>query len=215
MEFTVMAKEVKLMAIHKGIRIHQYLDDWLVRARSHHLCLQHTQTLVQICQDLGWFVNVEKSELEPKQVFNFVGYQFDLRSGRVRPTPDQWQTLQEKILTLLSLPVCPFRQFMSLIGLLTATGKTSSPRPATYETHTVASQEQLEGTRITGEGYPNTQIVTPSPAVVAGGKQCAPRSTITPFKTCSDKSKEGWGQCAKFRVAPGPPQQTKIRASTT
>ena len=35
LEFTVIAKEVKLMAIHKGIRIYQYLDDWLVRARSH------------------------------------------------------------------------------------------------------------------------------------------------------------------------------------
>ena len=39
MEFTVIAKEVKLMAIRKGIRIHQYLDDWLVRATSHRLCL--------------------------------------------------------------------------------------------------------------------------------------------------------------------------------
>ena len=38
MEFTVVAKEVKLMASHKGIRIHQYLDDWLVRARSKQLC---------------------------------------------------------------------------------------------------------------------------------------------------------------------------------
>ena len=37
-------KEVKLMAIHKGIRIHQYLDDWLVRATSHQACLQHTQS---------------------------------------------------------------------------------------------------------------------------------------------------------------------------
>ena len=35
LEFTVIAKEVKLMAIHRGIRIHQYLDDWLVRATSH------------------------------------------------------------------------------------------------------------------------------------------------------------------------------------
>ena len=34
LEFTVIAKEVKLMATRKGIRIHQYLDDWLVRARS-------------------------------------------------------------------------------------------------------------------------------------------------------------------------------------
>ena len=42
MEFTVIAKELKLMAIQKGIRIHQYLDDWLVRATSHRDCLQHT-----------------------------------------------------------------------------------------------------------------------------------------------------------------------------
>ena len=123
MEFTVVAKEVKLMATHKGIRIHQYLDDWLVRAKSHQTCLQHTQTLVTMCRDLSWLVNVEKSELEPKQVFDFVGYQFDLRSGRVRPTPDRCQNLQEKILSLLSLPACPVRQFMSLIGLLTATEK--------------------------------------------------------------------------------------------
>ena len=123
MEFTVVAKEVKLMAGHKGIRIHQYLDDWLVRAKSHSICLQNTQTLVRICQKLGWLVNSEKSELEPKQVFNFVGYQFDLRSGRVRPTPDRWQSLQNKIISLLRLPACPVRQFMSLIGLLTATEK--------------------------------------------------------------------------------------------
>ena len=123
LEFTVVAKEVKLMAIHKGIRIHQYLDDWLVRAGSHQVCLQHTQELVQICQELGWLVNLEKSELEPKQIFDFVGYQFDLKAGRVRPTPDRWQNLQEKILQILSLPACPVRQFMSLIGLLTATEK--------------------------------------------------------------------------------------------
>ena len=53
MEFTVVAKEVKLMAILKGIRIHQYLDDWLVRARSHETCLRHTQDLVKMCQQLG------------------------------------------------------------------------------------------------------------------------------------------------------------------
>ena len=123
LEFTVIAKEVKLMAIHKGIRIHQYLDDWLVRATSHRVCLQHTQVLVEMCQKLGWLVNVEKSELEPKQVFNFVGYQFDLQSGRIRPIPDRWQSLQDKILELLTLLACPVREFMSLIGLLTATEK--------------------------------------------------------------------------------------------
>ena len=79
----------------RGIRIHQYLDDWLVGATSHQTCLQHTQTLVALCRELGWLVNEEKSELAPKQVFNFIGYQFDLREGKVRPTPD-------KILSILS-----------------------------------------------------------------------------------------------------------------
>ena len=123
LEFTVVAKEVKLMAIHKGIRIHQYLDDWLVRATSHQACLQHTQILVEICQKLGWLVNADKSELDPKQIFDFVGYQFDLKTGWVRPTPDRWQSLQDKILEILSLLACPVWQFMSLIGLLTATEK--------------------------------------------------------------------------------------------
>ena len=107
--------------MHKELRIHQYLDNWLVRARSHQVCLQHTLELVKMCQQLGWLVNLQKSELEPRQKFDFVGYQFDLRSGRVRLTPDWWQNLQDKMLKLLSLPACPVWEFMSLLRLLTAT----------------------------------------------------------------------------------------------
>ena len=123
MELTVVVKETKFLAMKKGIRIHQYLDDWLVRARSHQTCLQHTQTLVSLCQELGWLVNKEKSELESKQVFSFIGYQFDLMEGRVRPTPERWQTLQTKVKELISSPVCPVWKSMSLIRLLTATEK--------------------------------------------------------------------------------------------
>ena len=67
-------------------------------------------------------MNREKSELDPKQVFNFVGYQFDLKEGRVRLTPERWQVLTTKIQAILSGLVCPVRQFMSLIDL-TATEK--------------------------------------------------------------------------------------------
>ena len=172
------------MAIHKGIRIHQYLD-WLVRATSHQDCLQHTQTLVKMCQDLGWLVNVEKSELEPKQVFDFVGYQFDLQSGRVRPTPNRWQSLQEKIQRLLVLPACPVRQFMSLIGL-TATEKQVHlgrlyMRPIQWHLkNNWRIPESLE------KVIPIPKSLHPSTfTMVAGGGQCAPRSTITPNKTCS------------------------------
>ena len=102
MEFSVVAKEVKLMALQRGIRIHQYLDDWLVRATSYQTCLQHTQTLVALCRELGWLVNKEKSELDPKQVFNFVGYQLSAASSASASdsssvTSDQFSALSDKM----------------------------------------------------------------------------------------------------------------------
>ena len=185
MEFTVIAKEVKLMAIHKGIRIHQYLDDWLVRAKSHQVCLQHTQDLVKICHQLGWLVNLDKSELEPKQVFDFVGYQFDLKSGRVRPTPDRWQNLQKKIMTLLSLLACPVRQFMSLIGLLTATEK----QVHLHRLHMRPIQWHLKNNwRVPTSLEKVIPILSLHPhlqCVVARGRQGSSRSTVTPNKACS------------------------------
>ena len=63
--------------------------------------------------------------------------------------------------------------------------KTSLPRPTAHETHSVASQKQLEGTGISREGYPSTQVPAPTFTMVARRKQCAPGSTITPNKTCS------------------------------
>ena len=63
--------------------------------------------------------------------------------------------------------------------------KASTPRSVTYGTHPVASQKQLAGTRIAGEGHSNTQDPSPSPTMVAGGEQCAPRSTIIPNTTYS------------------------------
>ena len=185
LEFTVVAKEIKLMAIHKGIRIHQYLDDWLVRAKSHQVCLQHTKDLLKLCQDLGWIVNLEKSELEPKQVFDFVGYQFDLKAGRVRPTPEWWQNLKAKIQAMLARPSCPVRQFMSLIGLPNGHRKASLSRPTTHEAYTVAPEKQLESTAITRKGDSNTHFSSPRSGMVVRRRQRATRPIVTPTKTCS------------------------------
>ena len=173
MEFTVVAKEVKLMALQRGIRTHQYLDDWLVRASTHDTCLQHTQTLVTLCQELGWMVNKEKSEVAPKQVFNFVGYPFDLEEGKVRPTAERWQTLTDKIRSILSDPVCPVHVPHRSTH---SNRKTSPPRATAHEAHTVALEKQLEGPRVTRKGDPGPQLPPPPSKVVAGEKQCATRS---------------------------------------
>ena len=107
----------------QDIRIHQYLDDWLVRAPCRETCLQHTQILLALCQQLGLVVNMKKSELQPQQGFNFVGYRFKLLSGRVLPTRDRWIALQEKLNFIKNQSSYTVRQIMSLIALLTATEK--------------------------------------------------------------------------------------------
>ena len=65
------------------------------------------------------------------------------------------------------------------------------------EKKTKKKKQQLQGPRVTGKGDLDPQIPPPPSKVVAGGKQCASRSTITPSKHAlqifTDASKEGWG----------------------
>ena len=73
---------------------------------------------------------------------------------------------------------------MFSIGLLTATEKQVN-LGRLHETHSVASQIQLEGTGITRKGHSYSQVSAPPSEIMAGGKQCALRPTITPNKTCT------------------------------
>ena len=188
MEFTVVVKEVKLMALQRGIRIHQYLDDWLVRATSPpQTCLQHTRTLVALCRELGWLVNKEKSELDPRQVFSFIGYQFGQTHTRALAGFDR-QNLDNSVRSGVSgLAVhVPHRAPNSH-------RKASPPRSTPYETHTVALEEQLEGTRVTRKGDTCPQV-TPPPFKV---RNVLPGQPLHPLKHAlqifTDASKEGCG----------------------
>ena len=71
------SKNVKLMAQAKGIRVHRYLDD--------QLAWHNIQTFLALCHDLGWILNLQKSELVLIQVFDIIGYQYDLKKGWLGP----------------------------------------------------------------------------------------------------------------------------------
>ena len=75
-------------------------------------------------------------------------------------------------------------------------GKTGTHGQITYETHTVAPQEQLENPRDFGEDHSHTQITPLTSEMVAGGGQCYHRSTPTPSSTCT----ASLYRCIKRRV---------------
>ena len=122
--FTSIVKEVKLIALQSGIRLHQYLDDWLIRAPSKLECTEQTQKLLKLVKDLGFIVNLKKSELVPSQRFNFLGYHSLLDLALVKPTQDRWTKLQEMFHRLSLKTVISARTLMSTSGLLASMGKT-------------------------------------------------------------------------------------------
>ena len=57
------------MVLSRGIRLHQYLDDRLIRAQSQEEAQVNTQTMVDLTQSLGWIINQEKSTKANSGVF--------------------------------------------------------------------------------------------------------------------------------------------------
>ena len=70
LEFTQIVKEAKLILQSHGIRVHEYMNDWLLRANTRHQCRLRTKELIQTIQ-LCFVINFEKSELEPTQKSTF------------------------------------------------------------------------------------------------------------------------------------------------
>ena len=164
------------MAQARGIRIHQYLDDWLLRVPCRATCLHHTQILLALCQELGWVVNMKKSELIPQQVFNFVSYQFDLLTGRVLPIQGWWSTLKQKLKFIRDQNCCTVRQFMSLIGLLTAAEKQVWSGRLHMRPHPVALEATLARSGGSRKGHSIAPVSSSSPRLVVGREQCTARS---------------------------------------
>ena len=126
LEFTMVAKEVKLMALAQGIRIHQYIDDWLMRAKTKQECQENTHRLIHLVQSLGWIINFEKSDLIPTQKIDFLGYKFELRVMLVYPTQKKIDRLLEKTVSMLKATETSPRELMSLIGSMASMEKTVS-----------------------------------------------------------------------------------------
>ena len=88
--FTMIVKEVKHTTLSRGLRLHQYLDNWLIRSQSREEALVNTQAVVDLTQPLGWIINQEKSKLNPTQVFSLVGYEYHRDSALVKTTQERW-----------------------------------------------------------------------------------------------------------------------------
>ena len=66
--FTKVVREVATTLRQQGIRIHCYLDDWLILAQDNLACKAHTSVVCSLMASLGFVINQEKSSLVPDPV---------------------------------------------------------------------------------------------------------------------------------------------------
>jgi ribonuclease HI len=119
--FTKVATQVKKLGMKQGIRVHQYIDDWLNRAPSREEALRTSHALLTLVEQLGWIVNREKSDLIPSQNFEFLSYSYNLATGKVSPTEKRFQDILLTISPVLENPHSTPRGLMRILGILEAT----------------------------------------------------------------------------------------------
>ena len=212
-EFTKLLRPVVQLLRLQGIKLHVYLDDWLIRASSTVQARTHADLVLQVLQHLGWVINFSKSDLVPSQQFDFIGMQFNTCAYTVAPLPRMRVKIQNTLDHWRSHPLISARDLHRLLGMLTFMA-TLVPRgrlrlrPIQWWASEIWCQET---------GFWSDRIsVTPtilhqvawwaSPAVLQGVSLSALETEITLF---TDASSHGWGAQLGSRTLQGTwsPQQ--------
>jgi hypothetical protein len=100
--FTRLTKPVLLWARRLGIRISAYLDDWILIASTKEQALYQTDLVLCQLRQLGWLINLKKSNLQPSQTLDHLGFQLDSQSMTIRLPGTKIRDLRRSIQTVLT-----------------------------------------------------------------------------------------------------------------
>ena len=80
--------------------------------------MQARDFLFWLCQDLGVWVNLSKSSLNPPQTLDYLGMRLQTRPLKVFPTPQRVQKLSSLLLEFVSCPQQPLTLWRQLLGVM-------------------------------------------------------------------------------------------------
>ena len=83
--FTKILAPVLALLRKALIKVHAYLDDWIMRLQCQSLGTRTAIVVVKLLRMLGWLINFPKSSLVPRVLFEFIGLEWDLHHGSIRP----------------------------------------------------------------------------------------------------------------------------------
>ena len=206
-EFTKLLRPVMVLLRPQGVKLHVYLDDWLIRADNPEQAKLHAQTTIRVLQFLGWIINYEKSDLTPNQDFHFIGMQFNTRQFTVAPLPKMRLKVQAVSQHWMTNPNITARDLHSLLSMLVFMASLVQRgrlrlRPVQWWAVTTWCQRTRSWTdRITVPQWVLSEVAWwASPAVLQGLPLAAKETEVTLF---TDASSSGWGAQLGSRLTRG------------
>lgn len=104
----------------QSVRLHPYLDDWLIRHHNRIVLLSHAQRAWRLIATIGLIPSTEKSCMIPSQDMVFVGIRFITRLGIVCPTQERVDKLLAITQMVWSSTCVPARAILVLLGGMTS-----------------------------------------------------------------------------------------------
>ncbi len=132
--FTKVVEGALVPMREQGIRILNYLDDWLILAQSREQLCEHRDLVLSHLSQLGLQVNWEKSKLAPVQRISFLGMELDSVEQSARLTEERAQSVLNCLNTFRGRTAVPLKLFQRLLGHMAAAAGSNPARLASYET---------------------------------------------------------------------------------
>ena len=196
-EFTKLLRPVVSLLRQHGVKLHVYLDDWLIWADTLEEAQLHAQTTIKVLQFLGWIINFEKSDLTPSQDFLFIGMQFNTRRFTVAPLPKICVKVQSVHQHWMANPNITARDLHRLLGMLVFIASLVRRgwlhlRPVQWWATTAWCQRTRNWSdRIKVPQWVLSEVAWwSSPAVLQGLPLTTKETEVTLF---TDASSSGWG----------------------
>ncbi len=122
--FTKVVEAALVPLREQGVRILNYLDDWLILAQSRKQLSAHRDLVLKHLSLLGLRVNWEKNKLVPTQRISFLGMEFDSVNQTARLTQERAQSVLNCFKTLSGRTAVPLKLFQRLLGHMAAAAVT-------------------------------------------------------------------------------------------
>ncbi|KAL0175975.1 hypothetical protein M9458_028305, partial [Cirrhinus mrigala] len=104
----------------QGIRILNYIDDWLILAASESLAARHRDVVLAHMKALGLRLNAKKSVLSPSQRTTYLGVVWDSTTMQARLSPARIESILAAVKRVKEGWSLTVKQFQQLVGLMAA-----------------------------------------------------------------------------------------------